>query len=321
MTTRPDLIVLDDFEDLGSTRSKETRDNTYTWLTQDIIPLGDSNTNYFYVGNLVHRDCAIMRLINSIKEGKLDGIYKKYPIIDNGRILWPGKYKNMDDIEKLKKSLPSEVAFRREYLLEDVAEEDAPIQKDWLKYYGSLPDDKSGTYRFAVGVDPALSESDSGCNSAIVSAKVELTDKGTNIYILPGSDNKKLSAPQLISRISEISIGIGGGIACVVFMEEAALQGAFTQLLRERRIPAEGIKVGRRDKRTRLAMTAPLIQAGRILFPEHGAEELIDQITNFPNEKGTDLADAFSTLVEGVIRKYPYKPIVPEVFLLGQDDD
>lgn len=316
LANRPDLIILDDFENLSSTKNKESRDNTFTWLTQDIIPLGDDNTNYFYVGNLVHRDCAVMRMINSIKEGKLDGVYKKYPIVQNGKILWPGKYKNMEEIEKFKKTFPNEIAFRREYLLEDIAEEDAPIQKKWIKFYKDLPDKKTEIYRFALGVDPALSENDSACNSAVVSAKIELTDNGTNIYILPGPVNQKMSAPKLIDKISEISIGVGGGLASTVFMEEVALQGVFSQILREKKIPVVGVKVGRRDKRTRLAMTAPLIQASRILFPEEGAEELLDQITNFPNEKGTDLADAFSTLIEGSITAYPHKPATPEIMVL-----
>ena len=317
---RPDLIILDDFEDIDSTRSKDSRDNTFTWLTQSIIPLGDSQTNYFYVGNLVHRDCVIMRLIRSIQEGKLNGVYRKYPLIEEGKILWPGKYPSMIDVEDFKKTLPSEVAFRREYLLEDIAEENSPIQKEWVKYYDSLPNIKSEIYHFAIGVDPALSENDAGCNSGIVSAKVELTNKGTNIYILPGPINQQLKPPQLISTISDLSLKLGG-INCVVFMEEVAMQGAFTFFLKERKIPAEGIKVGGRDKRMRLASTAPLIQAGRILFPKKGAEDLIDQITNFPNEKGKDLADAFSTLIEGILKKYPYKPAMPGIFFIGGIDD
>jgi len=319
---RPDLIIFDDFEDIDSTRSKISRDNTFTWLTQNIIPLGDSQTNYFYVGNLVHRDCAIMRLIRIIQEEKLDGVYRKYPFIDGDKILWPGKYPNMLAVEKFKKSLPSEIAFKREYLLEDVAEEDAPIKKEWIQYYDTLPNNsRSEVYHFAIGVDPAISQNKAGCNSGIVSAKVVLTRQGMSIYILPGPINAKLDPPELIKAISDLSIGLGGGVKCIVFMEEVAMQAVFIFMLKEKRIPAEGVKVAGRDKRTRLAATAPLIQASRILFPKKGAEDLIDQITNFPSEKGRDLADAFSTLIEGIITKYPRKIPTYDIFFINSNSD
>ena len=54
------------------------------------------------------------------------------------------------------------------------------------------------------------------------------------------------------------------------------------------------------DKRTRLALTAPLIQSAKVKFPKKGAEEIIRQITGFGVEKHDDVADAFSMLINKI---------------------
>jgi hypothetical protein len=67
------------------------------------------------------------------------------------------------------------------------------------------------------------------------------------------------------------------------------------------------------DKRSRLALTTHLIQTGRILFPRHGAEELINQIVNFGVEKHDDLADAFSILILNCIEEPQVTPRITYV--------
>ena len=57
------------------------------------------------------------------------------------------------------------------------------------------------------------------------------------------------------------------------------------------------MKVKGQDKRGRLALTSHAVQSGQVLFPRQGAEDLINQLTNFGIEKYDDLADAFSLLV------------------------
>ncbi len=73
---RPDLIICDDIEDLSSTRTKERRDKSYSWFTSEIIPLGEKHTKIVVVGNLLHEDSVLMRLMRNIDNNKLDGIYK-----------------------------------------------------------------------------------------------------------------------------------------------------------------------------------------------------------------------------------------------------
>jgi len=60
---RPDLIVLDDIENLKSVQSKAQRETTYSWLTQSVIRAGWDDTKIFIVGNFLHFDCLLKRVV------------------------------------------------------------------------------------------------------------------------------------------------------------------------------------------------------------------------------------------------------------------
>ena len=62
---------------------------------------------------------------------------------------------------------------------------------------------------------------------------------------------------------------------------------------------------GRNDKAARLRLTTPLLKDARVLFPEDGCEELIDQLLGFGKERHDDLADAFSILVLKIVENNP----------------
>jgi len=60
---RPDLIILDDIENLKSVQSKLQRETTYSWLTQEVIRAGWDDTKIFIVGNFLHFDCLLKRVV------------------------------------------------------------------------------------------------------------------------------------------------------------------------------------------------------------------------------------------------------------------
>ena len=70
---RPDLIILDDIDDLSSVKTLENREKTYQWLKGDVIPLGDRETRLAAIGNLLHDDSMIMRLKAEIGSGAMSG--------------------------------------------------------------------------------------------------------------------------------------------------------------------------------------------------------------------------------------------------------
>ncbi len=298
---RPDLIICDDVVDLQSVRTKEGRDKTYSWLTREVIPIGDKNTKIIIIGNKLHEDGLMMRLKSAIIDNNFSAVYREYPLLDeSSRCLWSEKYPNQAAIDKLRESIGSESSWQREYLLKIIPEDDALILRDWITYYGMLPEDDKNFRYIATGIDLAISKNETADYTAMVSAPVYLYDDNLRIYILPHPINKRLSFPDTVEAAKELSTSLGDGRPTKLFIEEVGYQGALTEELVRQGYPAEGVKVMGQDKRQRLTLTTHLIKSGKILFPKKGCEELISQLVGFGYEKHDDLADAFAILILNV---------------------
>jgi len=305
---RPGLIICDDIEDTASVKTREGRDKTYNWFNSEIVPLGSKKTKIVVVGNLLHEDSLIKRLESEISSGERSGIYREYPIMDdNQNILWPGKYRNMQEIEEEQKRVGNKFAWSREYLLRIIDDQEPVIEKGWIHSYQELPKKlRNQGFAFACGVDLATSENEKADNTAIVCAKIIGSGEKQKIYILPNPINKHMRLPVTFDNICTIVKSIGENINRTAFIEEVGTQKGLTQLLVDRGIKAIGVKIGQNDKRTRLIIISEWIRSGKIVFPEHGAEELLKQILNFGTIKGNDLVDALTTLIQGIMENRIY---------------
>ena len=299
---RPDLIIGDDVEDLASVKTRETREKTHQWLTGEVIPIGDRNTRLVIVGNLLHEDSLLMKIKKDIAHHVLDGVFKEYPLINkNGDILWLGKYPSEMEIIDERKRTGSEISWQREYMLRIIIDEERVIRPEWIRRYGALPE--SNCNYAATGIDLAISEKETADYTAMVSAIICGSDEDFKIYILANPVNKRLSFPESLAYAKSISISLGGGIRSYLFIEEVGYQGALIQQLQMGGFPAEGVKVHGQDKRGRLALVSHLVQNGQVVFPEQGAERLIEQLIGFGVEKHDDLADAFAILLNKILEK------------------
>ena len=186
--SRPDLIICDDVEDSNSVKTKEGRDKTYSWLTSEVIPAGDKNTKLIVIGNLLHEDSLLMRLKNNIEGQKLNGVFRAYPLVDDsGNILWPGKFADTGEIEKLRQTIGNEHAWQREFMLRIIPDEGQVIYPEWIHYYDQLPTEMPNYV--VTGIDVAISQKDTADYTAMVSACVYGTGNNMRIYILPNSVN------------------------------------------------------------------------------------------------------------------------------------
>lgn len=137
---RPDVLILDDVEDMNSCKTREGREKTFDWFTREVIPLGDIGTRTIIVGNLLHEDSLLMRLQAKIEANELRGIFRWYPLIDDdGQCLWPGKFDSEEKIEDLRKSVANELAWQQEYLLRIVSDATRVVFPEWIQYYDAIP--------------------------------------------------------------------------------------------------------------------------------------------------------------------------------------
>lgn len=318
---RPDLIIGDDLEDLASIRTREGRDKTYQWLTGEVIPAGDRDTRLIIVGNLLHEDSLIMRLKEDIVARKIDGLFKEYPLIVGNKIIWPGKYPTMDDVEQEKRKAANEFAWLREYMLKIVPSDEQAIHPDWIHYYDEIPErlhlfqGYRSHIEIRIGIDPAISKSNAADFTAMVPGLFYEERDGYTIYVLPKIINRHLSFPETVDtcKVLENSYKEEGHRVTFV-VEDVAYQKALPQQLEN-----DGVdnvittKPGATDKRTRLVLTANQIKSGRVRFPRTGAEHLIQQIVHFGVEKHDDLADAFANMVHSLNDK---PPLVPRIYFV-----
>lgn len=301
---RPDLIISDDIEDTNSVRVLENRDKLEDWICSEIIPAGDKNTRFIYIGNLLHRDSFLMRAKKRIEEKKMDGIFKAYPLIDNkGKITWTGKYPNMAAVTKEQRKGTKQNIFEREFLLKICDDKDQVIKENWIKYYDQMPDEKKFTFLFTItGIDLAISEKKSADYTAMVSARIYKTidangEDKAYVYILPDPINKRMDFPKTLETAKEVCKIVGYGNPTKLLIEDVGYQRSLIQQLQKQGFEAEGFKCSGQDKRSRLSSTTYMIKEGFVLFPRTGAKNLINQIVNFGSEQHDDLSDAFVMVV------------------------
>lgn len=289
---RPDLIIGDDVENMASAKTKEGRQKTYDWIKGEVIPAGDKNTKFVIVGNLLHEDSLLMHLKSDIENGDLDGVFRAYPLLDeNGMVLWPGKYPSQEDIRIERKKLGNEKAWRREYLLEIIPDDDQIITRENIHYYEDLP--KGISQKVIISVDLAISEKNSADYTAIVSIAVYGYGDNMRAYILPHPINKRMNHLTTLKEIENVYHSFKYLGHCIICVENVGYQSAAIEALKNKRLPTKGIHVTT-DKRSRLVSISHMVMSGAIMFPKHGAERLLEQIIGFGKEKHDDLVDAFS---------------------------
>lgn len=306
---RPDLIICDDIEDLSTVKYRDNRDKTYNWLMGDVIPLGDNDTKIIIVGNLLHEDSLMMRLKDHINEtSDMRGTYSEFPLINEDQeCLWPDKFPDSKAIKELKLKVADRVTFEREYLLHIVGDGNQVIHRSWIQYYDpdDIPNPTTRPARMvAAGIDLAISEKSTADFTAIVPALVYGYGDEFKIYILPCIVNQRLDFIKTIEKIKEVQQQVHNlGIRTIMrfYSEAVGYQTSLVQQLKVEKVLVEAVTIGSSDKRSRLCLTSPYVETGKVLFPKRGAEILIDQLVNFGVEKHDDLVDAFSLLANKII--------------------
>jgi len=330
---RPDLIIADDIESTPSVKNREGRNKIDDWFTSEILPIGDIGTRIVVVGNQLHRDSLLMRLKARIEGEEMDGVYRQYPLLnEKGVCLWPQKFKTEKDIEDLRKTIGREEVFLREYLLQLVDRRDQVIKKEWIIPYDTMPeihgdkedpefyirpgvrvltwDEKPKKERFeyrgtVVGIDPAISQADTADFTAMVACHVFGCGENMRIFILPLIVNERLTLQGILAKAKRFKEMFPRETVRFV-VEDVAAQNYLIQLMESEGLFVTPMKVSGISKHDRLVNSTLHFEKGRVLFPEKGAEQLIEQILDFGTEKHDDLADALTSMIAEVSRVFPY---------------
>lgn len=306
---RPDLIVLDDPENLEQTKRKASRDKTTNWFNAEVLPARASfGAKLVVVGNFLHNDGFIARL----EKNELFEVLR-IPVVDpnTGKPAWEMKYPNKEALDKKRLEVGA-TAWAREYELKVVAEEDQVIKETDLHYY---PNEILTNYNevgrravtilnAGVGVDLAISEKQTADFTAFVGGyKVQWntdTTGRTNILVLPNPLVKRMDFFATQNEAIKFSQGLPYGTK--FYVEDTGYQRAAIQGLKRKGIsvfPMRPIS----DKKARLETVSPFIKDGTVLFPEKGCEDLITSLVNFGVQEHDDDVDALVYMLMGLLNK------------------
>jgi predicted phage terminase large subunit-like protein len=299
---RPDLIIFDDVEDSESVKTKEGRDKLFEKVEGEAGPSGDLNTKIIVIGNLLHEDGLIMRLKERIKKGS-NSVFRAYPLIDdNGKILWPEKFKIKDDLGKLRNRVGDEYLWQREYMLKIVPNENRIIQPQWITNYISIPLKSQYDFQYiGIGADLAITESEKSDYTSFIAAQIHGSEESLRIYICRHMINKKMDFPTTVYELTNFIHYFGSKNDVKIFIEEVGYQKALIDEFKKKNYQVEGVKVGGRNKAERLKFASVYVKDKKVLFPQEGCEDLKQQMLGFGVERHDDLVDAFSCLMEKVI--------------------
>ena len=153
------------------------------------------------------------------------------------------------------------------------------VKKEWIKYWNSLPEQFD---EVILAIDPATSEKELS-DFTWISVVGRLQDKIYSIF----SEWVKLSPVKLFEHIKNLNKIYKPNIIIYEQNKEVKL----FQDLKLAWLPLSGVWA-HKDKWTRLLEVAWLLEFGDVFFSKKD-EDLIYQLTHFPDVEHDDILDAF----------------------------
>ena len=285
---RPDLIILDDILKDAEANSPTQRNKIHRWLKRTVFNLGKTSF-IIWVNTIFHNDDPISRLCNELSEGTLKRwiAVRLACIRPDGKSLWPEHWP-LKELNEKKESIGA-AAFSTEYMNEPLSDEERIIHKEWIDTYRYELLPPASELRFFQGVDPATGAHD---RTAIVNVALHVPT-GT-IYVLPSfakTVSEQATVEQMVFYYNQYHPDLIGW-ENVVF---SGIYGKYVQELAAKRhlyLPIKLLTVGGMSKEARVRSISMLIENGIIRFPVHGAENVIQELTEFPVGAFDDACDA-----------------------------
>ena len=290
---RPDLILLDDILKDDAVESPSQRDKISRWLKRVVFNLGKT-AFIIWVNTIFHSDDPVSRLIDEVEAGTLKRwiAVRLSCYLPDGSPLWP-EYWSAEALEEKRQALGFD-SFSTEWCNEPLSDEQRIIQKAWIRThaYRELPPKEE--LRFFCGVDPAT-----GKHDRTAQIPIAVHRKTGVIYVLPPWA-KTCSETETVRQLM-IAHKLRGfeliGWEDVVF---SGIYGNYIQKLAAEEnvyLPIKKLPV-KLSKDAKVRFLSPLIENGVIRFPESGAEEMADELTNFPKWRFDDQCDGLYLAVQ-----------------------
>ena len=309
--TRPNLIIVDDFESELNAYTPEARAKNRKWMTEAVIPSLSDEGKVCMIGTVISEDCFLYWAKESPSWHTL-----WYSIWDDEqKSIWPERFpkSRILQIKEEFAAVGNLNGFYQEYMNIAQSPDNAPFKPAWIKVHDydfkridgqnclvRTLDDTEEVIPINVysGVDPASSLSARADFFVIATIGI---DSDNNKYILDCFQKRISPAiqPDEIIRVFKKYRPNRMKIETVGYQE--ALRTATKQLMQENNLYIPGLEKGvkpRNSKSERLLSLVPMFARGQFYFR---SEDLTAQqeFLSYPKGKHDDIMDAIWTALEG----------------------
>jgi len=322
---RPDLIVLDDVENDENVNTPEQRKKLANWFYKAVSKAGDTYTDIFYVGTVLHYDSLLMKVLKNPKYKSLtyqgviswatnkdlwdvwESIYidltnedrqedaeaffedNKEEMLEGTKVLWEDKLSYYDlMVLRISEGI---AAFNSEIQNDPVDPSMRTFSEEWLDFYDDAPPNFGDSCFVIVGsLDPSLGKNDKSDTNANIAL---MKDINTGYMYVGEAIIEKRKPDVIIDDTIEQSKRLKRDFKKpfhILGVETVQFQYFFKDVLAEKsRLANEHLPIEeinqRQNKELRIESLAPLIKNGYIKFSRKH-KTLIEQILNHP--KGPD---------------------------------
>ena len=303
---RPDLVIVDDFEDDQTVLNQKLTDKGFEWIQGAVKGALATPHQLIMLGQRLTNRCALSQAIEH--EGWDAHVYSAED--DGGHSTWPQKFSDKD-LQRKRRDMGTAV-YSREYLNrpkpvgERIFREEwiKRYSPDWLRQYGPLP-----VYGF---IDPSAKAAEHNDYKALI--YVARTVDGLYPVIAAwvrhaSFETLALKVYEDFARIRPVRLGCeSNGFQAVLHDLFDAYGGRFGAM-----VPTQPVVHGT-AKEFRISRMSPYVERGKILFPEGSDPDialLIEQLLFYPDsgvhDDGPDALEGALALAEHDAFAFEYR--------------
>ena len=290
---RPDIIIIDDPQDVEDSLSDTIQTNDYDWFLSDAYFLG-KRTRIFMIGNNLGEKCLIEQVINNKDLLKFNAL--RIPVMnENGESNWAERFPVEEILEEKEawRALGKLDIWEREKMCIAISPERQTFKKEYFMYYAPT-ELKLEDCSIYTTVDLAISQKESADYTVVCTVAVNSDNK----WFILDIDFDRYDPSQTIDAIFR---AVQKYKPLYVGVEKVAYQASVKHYL-EKEMPKRNIWFTVKDleassrKELRIATLQPRFKSGSVWFPM-GAKfltELESELQSFPKGLHDDLVDALA---------------------------
>ena len=309
--TRPNLIIVDDFESELNAATPEARAKNKKWMTEAVVPSLSDEGKIAMIGTVISEDCFLYW----IKDSKAWNVLWYSIINDEDESLWPERFP-LERIQQIKEefqSIGNLNGFYQEYMNIAQSPDDAPFKPEWMKLHHYEYKRENGQnllireigeetktipVELYCGVDPASSLS---ARADFFVLSIIAVDFEGNKYVVDIFRDRISPAEQPQKIIDMYKKYKPRRVKVETTGYQEALRTGTRQIMQEEGLYIPGLEAGvkpRTKKSERLLSLVPMFARGQFYWrPQDLAGQ--QEFLSYPRGKNDDIMDSIWTALEG----------------------